>query len=324
MSSFDRSQLIHGSNLAQKENHRSKYRDQESRQYLSEIREHYNEWYNENIFLKGPTTPILESDREIVYQRVELLTQYKDFLDQQHYAEKFDSRSNLHSTVLEEFLYYLFKDLVSDFGSHALIGKSHTFKDIFFVPPRYSDMLKRPYGRIERKDHDFVIGATVQASFEASIPPEKDAHAGEETALIKEEPETYHDITIAGNTETHLFDIPAIAIECKTYLDKTMLEGSSRAAEDLKARNPNSLYLVVMEWIKLTSDVNLRKYKVDQIYVLRKQKNTDREFRYDETYTKNPIDPEVVWHIFNIVRDHLTQDWTGGIESGLRRGWLID
>ncbi len=48
-----------------------------------------------------------------------------------------------------------------------------------------------------------------------------------------------------------------------------MLEGSSRAAEDLKARNPNSLYVVLMEWIKLTSDVNLRKYKVDQIYVLR-------------------------------------------------------
>lgn len=66
-----------------------------------------------------------------------------------------------------------------------------------------------------------------------------------------------------------------------------MLEGSSRAAEDLKARNPNSLYMVLMEWIKLTSDVNLRKYKVDQIYVLRQQKNTDREFRYEETYS-NP------------------------------------
>ena len=39
------------------------------------------------------------------------LNEYKDFLDQQHYAEKFDSRSNLHSSVLEEFMYYLFKDL---------------------------------------------------------------------------------------------------------------------------------------------------------------------------------------------------------------------
>ncbi len=179
-------------------------------------------------------------------------------------------------------------------------------------------------GAIERKDHDFVIGATVQASLESSTPPEGDLNAGKEVALIKEEPEVYTEVTVAGNTETHLFDIPAVAIECKTYLDKTMLEGASRAAEDLKARNPNCLYLVVMEWIKLTSDVNLRKYKVDQIYVLRKQKNTDREFRYGEGYIKNPIDTEVVWHLFNLVRNHLTRDWTGGIELGIERGWLIE
>ena len=63
-----------------------------------------------------------------------------------------------------------------------------------------------------------------------------------------------------------------------------MLEGSSRAAEEIKARHPNGLYIVVMEYIKLTEAVNLRKYKVDQIYVLRKQKNTDREFRYATSY----------------------------------------
>ena len=102
-----------------------------------------------------------------------------------------------------------------------------------------------------------------------------------------------------------------------------MLEGSSRAAEELKARNPNALYIVVMEWIKLSEAVNLRKYKVDQIYVLRKQKNTDREFRYEEDYVKNAIDPDVVWHLFNTVRTHLTEDWTGGVEHGLQRGWLI-
>ncbi|MEH2358465.1 Bpu10I family restriction endonuclease [Nostoc sp.] len=103
-----------------------------------------------------------------------------------------------------------------------------------------------------------------------------------------------------------------------------MLEGSSRAAEDLKARNPNSLYVVLMEWIKLTSDVNLRKYKVDQIYVLRQQKNTDREFRYEEKYVKNPINSVVVQHLFHKVRKHLKMDWTGGIEHGIERGWLID
>lgn len=324
MPTSDRNPLVHGSNLEQKENHRTKYRDVESRKYLNEIRTEYDKWHSANLQLVGPTSTATDEDNAIIIRRVELFSLYKDFLDQQHYAEKFDSRSNLHSSVLEEFLYYLFRDLARDFGENALIGKSHTFKDIFFVPPKYSEMLKRPYARIEKKDHDFVIGATIQASLEAANPPEQDEHPGEVKKLIKEEPENYSEVTVTGNTETHIFDIPVIVIECKTYLDKTMLEGSSRAAEDLKARNPNSLYIVLMEWSKLTSDVNLRKYKVDQIYVLRQQKNTDREFRYKETYVKNLINPNVVQHLFNKVRKHLTTDWTGGIESGIRRGWLID
>jgi len=323
MQPVDRNPLVHGSNLEQKETHRTKYRDEASVTYLKEIRARYTVWHTANMELKGPFTAKSTNDAAIIAMRVQLLAEYKDFIDQQRYAENFDSRSNLHSSVLEEFLYYLFKDLVNDFGENALIGKSHTFKDIFFVPPTYRAMLKRPYARIERKDHDFVIGATVQASLQASTPPEKDETPGETETVLKEEPESYAQVTVQGNTETHLFDIPVIAVECKTYLDKTMLEGSSRAAEDLKARNPNSLYIVVMEWIKLTSDVNLRKYKVDQIYVLRQQKNTDREYRYEQTYIKNTIDTVVVTHLFELVRQHLTVDWTSSIENGIKRGWLL-
>jgi Bpu10I restriction endonuclease len=324
MPKSDRNPLVHGSNLEQKENHGKKYRDGNSKKYLSEIRLEYDKWQSANLQLIGPTSTPTDEDNAIIARRVELLSTYKDFIDQQHLAEKFDSRSNLHSSVLEEFLYYLFKDLARDFGENALIGKSHTFKDIFFVPPKYSEMLKRPYARIEKKDHDFVIGATIQASLEAAIPPEQDKNPGEILPVFKEEPENYSEITVTDNTETHIFDIPVIVIECKTYLDKTMLEGSSRAAEELKARNPNSLYIVVMEWIKLTSDVNLRKYKVDQIYVLCQQKNTDREFRYEETYVKNPINANVIQHLFHKVRKHLTMEWTGGIKHGIQRGWLID
>ncbi|MEH2224945.1 Bpu10I family restriction endonuclease [Nostoc sp.] len=246
MPKSDRNPLVHGSNLEQKENHRTKYRDADSKKYLGEIRTEYDKWCSANLELVGPTSTPTAEDDAIIVTRVELLSKYKDFLDQQHYAEKFDSRSNLHSSVLEEFLYYLFKDLVRDFGENALIGKSHTFKDIFFVPPKYSEMLKRPYARIEKKDHDFVIGATIQVSFEAATPPEKDENPGEILSFLKEEPENYSEVTVTGNTETHIFDIPVVAIECKTYLDKTMLESSSRAAEDLKARNPNSLYVVLM------------------------------------------------------------------------------
>ena len=102
-----------------------------------------------------------------------------------------------------------------------------------------------------------------------------------------------------------------------------MLQDASTAAEQIKHKNPNAMYVVVAEWLKLSESVNLKKYKIDQIYILRKQKNTDREFRYNADYQKNPIYSDVVEHCFNNVREFLTTDWEGGISHGLDRGFLI-
>jgi len=288
--------FVHGNNISQKENHRTKYRDEASRRYLAEIRARYEQWKSANEEIIGPTAENTDNDSMLIIERVRLLNEYKDFLDRQHYAEKFDSRSNLHSSVLEEFMYYLFKDLVREISPNALIGKSHSFKDVFFRPTSYREMVNKPHALIEKKDHDFAIGASIET-----------------------------DMKCKGSQiiEKHNWDIPAVAIECKTYLDKTMLQDISTAAEQLKYKNPNAMYIAVAEWLKLTDSVNLRKYKIDQIYVLRKQKNTDREFRYLEGYQKNPIYPDVVEHLFCNVRDFLTSDWEGGISEGLNRGFLI-
>lgn len=246
--------------------------------------------------MKGPISIQNESDLKILEERILLFSTYKDFIDQQRYAEQFDSRSNLHSSVLEEFMYYLFRDLVHEFSQYAMIGKAHTFKDMFFNAPNYKEMVSRPHVKLEKKDHDFAIGVSINASMSS---------AG------------------SAYVENHGFQVPAVAIECKTYLDKTMLEGSSTAAEQLKHRNPNAIYIVVAEWLKLTEQVNLRKYKVDQIYILRKQKNTDREYRYAQGYTKNPVHLDVVAHLFNLVRSHLTADWESGVSYGLQKGFLL-
>lgn len=263
---------------------------------MAEIRVRYNGWKAANEALRGPTAEVRNDDAKVIEKRVHLLNEYKDFLDQQHYAEKFDSRSNLHSSVLEEFMYYLFRDLVLGISKDALIGKSHSFKDVFFRAPSYKEMISSPHALVEIKDHDFAIGASVKATMQCNG---------------------------AATTEIHDWDIPAIAIECKTYLDKTMLQDVSTAAEQLKQKNQNAMYIVVAEWLKLTESVNLKKYKIDQIYVLRKQKNTDREFRYDAGYQKNPIYGDVVEHCFNSVRKFLTGDWEGGISHGLDKGFLL-
>jgi len=287
---------VHGDNLTQKENHQTKYLDEESKKFLTEIREKYDEWKTANEELKGPVKEVKDDESEILEKRVELFSTYKDFIDQQKYAEKFDSRSNLHSSVLEEFIYYLFRDLITSFSDKALVGKSHSFKDVFFNAPNYKEMVSKPYALIEKKDHDFVIGVNILTTMKCEGGVE---------------------------TQNETLQIPAVAIECKTYLDKTMLEGSSTAAEQLKGRNPNGIYFVVSEWLKLTEHVNLKKFKVDQIYVLRKQKNTDREYRYLDSYQKNPIYVDVITKLFNDVREHLTDDWQGGIHYGLDKGYLL-
>lgn len=291
-----RAVFIHGQNLEQKETHRTKYRDAISRRLLEEVRTQYDQWKTANGELEGPHLDERDDDDDIIKRRVELLTTYKDFIDRQDIAECFDSRSNLHSSVLEEFIYYLFRDLVGSFPGRPLLGKAHTFKDLFFFPADYKEMLSTPNVRVETKDHDFVIGASIASHFKSDG---------------------------ADAVEEFIFEIPAVAIECKTYLDKTMLEGSSVAASQLKQRNPNALYIVVSEWLKLTSSINLKKYQVDQIYVFRKQRNTDREYRYLDGYVKNPIDADVVFHLYQMVREHLTKPWGGGVTVGLERGWLI-
>ena len=287
---------VHGDNLTQKENHTTKYTGPTAKRYLKEIRKQYNIWKGANEKLKGPLTKPSPSDSRTLMRRIKLFSTYKDFIDQQKYAEKFDSRSNLHSSVLEEFIFYLFRDLVYEFSKSALIGKGSTFKDIFFSAPNYQTMVERPNAKFEEKDHDFVIGVNIETRMNC---------AGSKI--------------VEGQT----LQIPAIAIECKTYLDKTMLEGSSASAEQLKMKNPNAIYIVVAEWLKLTEQVNLRKFKVDQIYILRKQKNTDREFRYLPDYKKNPIKQDVVLHLFDLVRNQLTGDWESGIAYGLERGYLL-
>ena len=158
-------------------------------------------------------------------------------------------------------------------------------------------MVRRPSVRVESKDHDFIIGTKLTSTFRTASPN--------------------------SQVETHDLYVPAVAIECKTYLDKTMLEGSATAAGELKAVNPNSRYIIVAEYLKLTESVNLNRYKkyVDQIYVLRKQKNTDREFRLLPGFQKNPIDAQLVLNLYKQVVEHLSESWE--LEARLERGMLL-
>lgn len=293
--------LVHGSNISTKESQAGKaskaYGDERSQELISEVREKYDEWKRANMELKGPYSEPGDNDEEIINRRTELLNEYKDFIESKVYAEHFDSRSNLQSTVLEEFFVYLFGDMVSEFSKYARVGKSRTFVDLFFRPGSYDGMTINPSAVIENKDQDFTIGVDINTTF---TTPDEESVA-----------------------DKHSFGLPAVTIECKTYVDKTMLGEISRSAETVISNSPQSLYLVACERIKLTDGMNVSKLKMDQVYILRKQINKDRKYRLMDDYEYKPIYKDVVNNIFEKVRSHITRDWEKASDIALQTGSLM-
>lgn len=215
---------IHGNNLYQKENHKNKYRDSISKEYLKEIRLKYDIWKKANLDLVGPTKEITKQDFKVISERTKLLNEYKNFIDKRRYAEKFDSRSNLHSSVLEEFMFYLFKDLVHSFSHDALLGKSRTFKDIFFKPNSYQDMLNNPNTLIERKDHDFAITACSSGSKASNNSSQQSSNSEQSSPTI---PATIIDLTQVGcqflEVETKDYQYqPKSAADCQEINSETL------------------------------------------------------------------------------------------------------
>lgn len=106
--------------------------------------------------------------------------------------------------------------------------------------------------RLEMRDIDFCIGKVVKAEFADKV---------------------------------YELRIPIIAIECKTYLDKTMLSGAQFTAQKLKGGAPRVKVLIVAERNEVSLDEIPSQTLVDQIYILRDGEG-------------EPIEPNVVWDFF--------------------------
>ena len=277
--------FIHGNNIDRK---LKVEKVEENIKLLREIKERYDNW-------KGDNESIIGTSKENVFKRVELLNEYKDFIDQSKFKKErgntygFTSQSKLHSTVIEEFLYYLFEGMPILSGKKMALGPGKAYVDMSFSPKNIDEWEKNPGVDIKVKDQDFAIGKEIFCIFSSD--------GG------------MHD-TVQKNIL-----VPIVAIECKTYLDKTMLDGAAYAAERLKRGNPYSLYIVVTETNALDKSVNPKHTQIDEIFVLRRQKSGQKP--------PNQIDAQLVWELFNLVKDHLEKEWWNP-EKATERGRLID
>jgi len=266
---------VHGSNILTKIKN-TKFSKNDKEDELNFILSQYKEWFEKNEQLIGYTNEIIE-------KRVKWLNDYKAVIKNIDYT----AQSKFHSSVLEEFLYYLFRDLLKDIMNSGnvdnkkiqkiSIGGIRAYSNLYFAPKDILNFMQTSNMKINVKDQDFYI---------------------------------YRKVILRADEEQKTINVPIVSIECKTYIDKTMLEGSIATADKIKNGNPYCLFLVVTETYDVSYEVDPAYSRIDQIYVLRKSKRRSND--------NNSIDYHVIKDLFDFVKTHLLRDWSN-IEKKLKQ-----
>ena len=233
-----------------------------------------NEYYN---FINA-NNQIIGYSEENITARTVLLNDYYNFINVNQYDNVFTSQGKFRPTILEEFMYILFKDLINevkvnleDANNNLRVGSSRAYTNLFFSGSNFQEFVNSPQIGINDKDQDFAI---------------------------------YRPISITiGDSNSINTNLPIVAIENKTYIDKTMLEGSIATAEKVKSGNPYSLFFIVTENYDVDLKVDPIYSKIDQIYVLRKSKRAKNQ-------PMQPIYSDVLVDLVSEVRIHLTRNWS--------------
>jgi len=226
-------------------------------------------------------------DDNSVKKRVEALNAYYDFLHANDFDNIYSAQTKLRPTILEEFLAILFRDLLDEYREGKSdgmlgLGSVKAYANLYFYGKDFASFAKSPTIGLNVKDQDFAIYRKI-------------------------------DLKVDGNRSVTAC-IPVVAVECKTFIDKTMLEGSVATAEKIKAGNPYALFCMVSELYDVGMDVDPAYSRIDQIYILRKCRRRD---------PWHQIDPDVVISFVHRVIDHLCRPWSDMARKLAETGTLI-
>jgi hypothetical protein len=218
-------------------------------------------------------------DDNDIDKKINAFINYREFVRKNNIDDRgkliFSSQSKFESTILEEFLYHLFKNLTD---SNIKVGQVKAYNNLYFSPPRFDRFKSKNFIKINQKDQDFAIYKKV---------------------IFKDENETYE-----------LF-VPVVSIECKTYIDKTMLEGSIATAEKIKTGNPHCKFYIVTETYDVDYKVDPSTSRIDNIFVIRKGKDRTKS-----------ISPDVLKKLYNTIKQYLQSDWSN-IEKNIKEKGTI-
>ena len=198
---------------------------------------------------------------------VAALNEYKNFVRRENTG--FTAQSQFESSILEEFLCQILK---ARFGNDVLMyGSVKAYSSMYFSHGSKEEFKRAIDLKLNVKDQD--------------------------VGIYKQE------VIRTADGKKHKIFVPIVCIECKTYLDKTMYEGSVATAMKIKSGNPHCLFFIVTETYAVAADVEISLTPIDNIYILRKQRS-----ERSGTNPRNPIFPEVVQHLLDHVAVRLNTE----------------
>ena len=244
----------------------------------------YEIWKSNSLNVTGRS-------KDDVSKLVDYLNVYKDAVE-----PFFDKRANsaqevLQPSILEEFFEYLFCNIQEIIGRELLRKPASGYIDLIFNPSSVQALVEQPEYTIRQKDHDFVLGVQVKLNISTN------SNIVDSTNIV----------------------IPAVAIECKRYLERNMLDECAGTAEKVKRATPYCKYYVVSEFLKM-DDASPEITAIDEIYIPRKQRNSDR---LQPGFVPNPVCPDLVWDLYETCINHLKRIWWDP-QSALTKGKVFD
>lgn len=268
----------HGSNVLKKARDAHKELGGPRQALIREIATKYAQWRRDAEALLCDD---LDRPEQFVAAQADLYHAYRDVLDEPR-VDAFDSRGALQPSALEEFCYFLLRPLFVDREAELAIGHREVFQGLYFTAPSFAAFADMPTPHYPVGNLDFVIGKRLTSRLDSG-----------------------------SASRSHDIYVPAVALECKTYLDRPRWIESDILASSIKRGFPGCLYVVVSEFLKLdVKKVNVHGSAIDKVYVLRRAKNVDRGIRRAGGATLKPIHAPALVDLFERVRDHLHGTWT--------------
>ncbi len=249
---------IHGKNIFAKRN----------KNEINIFYEKYKKFYN-----------LMQSNN--IQKKIKEFISYKEFVKKNNMYEnqklKFSAQSKLESSIIEEFLFHLFKEFIS---KNINVGSVKAYNNLYFSPLKFENFKKENYIKINQKNQDFAI---------------------------------YKNVELSDNINKYCLSVPVVSIECKTYLDKTMLEGSIATAEKIKSGNPHCKFFILTETYEVDYKVDPSTSRIDNIFVIKKGGRRERN---------NKFSCDVIYSLYQEVKKHLTRNWSD-IENKIKTLGII-